>query len=334
MKDRVVLFVSDRGFIVPTLVAARQVLAQASVMQHSDILVALVGFEASEHARLSQAFPTNELRFVPLATEMLAAPPETFQATHVNLTSVARLLTPTLIPPEYEHILYLDGDIQVIGDLTPLVAYDVPQGRLLAANDRLSFSRFKFGELGSFWRDTRQYMRDLGIQDEHEYFNSGVLAARRDTWAELCDKAVTFFEANPALCRFHDQSALNAVCQGRREIMSPRYNFASGMAELVSYKEAKPSIVHFTGAKKPWLFNDASPWGGDFSHAYHDLLAALPFLEEYTRDWPRLRAQRVIQPHRQAATAKAILADVWYRVQNRALLKKNFTRAVQLSNKV
>ena len=333
MKTRLILFVTDRGFIVPTLVAARQILAQTLVTRIADIMVALVGFTASELAGLEEAFPNSQLHFVPLAIERLppAVAVDPFKTSHVNLTAIARLLTPRLIPPRYQHIVYLDGDVQVVGDLLPLVAYDVPEGRLLAANDRLSFSRFRFGELGLFWRDTQRYMGSLGVEDEMEYFNSGVLAARREAWSELCGKAARFFEENPALCRFHDQSALVAVSRGKREVLSPLYNFATGLAELISFEEVRPSIVHFTGARKPWLFNDAPPWGGNFSQVYEDLLTAFPVLRVYAQDWPRLRAQRARQRHRSAITVKAMIADAAYRRQNRARLRENLARAVPLS---
>ena len=101
--------------------------------------------------------------------------------------------------------------------------------------------------------------RNGGIFDRSQYFNAGVLAFRMDTWRELAPQALRFFEQHSDLCKYHDQSALNATFKDRRELLSPIWNFQTGYAETGA-NVAKARVLHFTGAFKPWRTSN-SVWG-------------------------------------------------------------------------
>ncbi|MBY0407303.1 MAG: hypothetical protein K2Q01_06385, partial [Rickettsiales bacterium] len=200
-----------------------------------------------------------------------------FHANHVPVVSLARLVLNETIPAQYENVIYLDGDLQIVGDVTPFLQYEVPEGKIAAGR-------------GGLWMDddveegrdswNRDYLNGIGGVSPQQYFNAGVLAFRRSTWNEIAPKALAFFFEHSQLCLRHDQSALNAVCKGRVVELAPKYNFHSEYANLYAQCSYKPCIIHFTGANKPWRYSGL-PWGTQFMQSYRDTLDAHPVLKPY-----------------------------------------------------
>ncbi len=277
-KDTAAVFVTDGGFLVPTLLAARQVQAQPAVMAVADIHVFLVGIPPQDVERLQWSFQTDSVRLAPME-ERLFLPPEGthFNQTHISHTTLGRFAIQELLPAQYRHIVYIDGDVQVLGDLAPLVRHRVAPGCIAAAAESLWLCE---GDRGKFWPRHAAYLASLGIADPHEYFNAGVLLFRRDTWADMAPRALAYFREHAERCLYHDQSALNALFRGRREYLSPLYNYSSLYASLGLNDDVHPRIVHFTGAAKPWFYPGA-PWNGRFIPLYEQFVAAHPVLAPY-----------------------------------------------------
>jgi lipopolysaccharide biosynthesis glycosyltransferase len=280
MKDRLIVFTTDRGFVVPTIAAALQISNQNRVSAVADILVYLIGLGAHERSELERCFG-QYFKFEQLDGERFL-PPEgaIFNQTHVPEATLARLALGDLLPEQYEHIIYLDGDIYINGDIYPLIAHTVGEDRILAACDGIWLLD---GESSWRWKDTRTYLDHLGVADPKDYFNAGVLAFRRSSWKKLSKNALEYYLGSSATCRFHDQSALNAVCIGSREILNPSYNFSSLYANLNVADTCDIRIIHFTGAMKPWFY-DGPPWNGRFLNFYREVLERYPVLRDFNRE--------------------------------------------------
>ena len=118
------------------------------------------------------------------------------------MVALARLILDIAIPDHYTNIVYLDGDLQIVGDVRPLVTYRVPDGMIAAGRGSLWLERNNHDV--SNWFDG--YLQGLGGVSSDTYFNSGVLAFRRDTWNEIAPKALQFFFENSQACPRHDQA--------------------------------------------------------------------------------------------------------------------------------
>lgn len=276
MKKTAVIFVTDGGFLVPTLVVCRQLLAQGAAA-HADLIVYLVDVAQDVRDRLAAHFDlSGGIRFEVLASKAFVPGDSVqFYQNHVPVVSLARLILHEHIPEAYEHIVYLDGDLQITGDVTPLLQYAVPEGRIAAARGALWLEA---SSAGSYPEWVARYAQGLGDIDADEYFNAGVMAFRRRTWCEIAPAALKFFFEHSQACIRHDQSALNAVCKGRRIDMAPAYNFHFPYAELYVQQKYAPRIVHFTGPNKPWRY-EGLPWGKRFTQSYDDVLTDHDFLE-------------------------------------------------------
>jgi len=120
-------------------------------------------------------------------------------------------------------------------------------------------------------------MAGLGFSaDEYRnYFNSGILRASRATWREIGLAAWEFLRDNPALCVNHDQSALNAICRGRRLPLSMKWNFPAYYHFYGLEGAVGPRITHFMSRPKPWngVF---PPWGKAQWQPYLDFVSSHP----------------------------------------------------------
>ncbi len=306
-KNRVIIFTTDQGFLLPTISAVLQLCKQADVIRIADIIIYLVDMAEESRIELKKAFAGFPIVFISIPPELTKIPKDViFNKTHVPHSTLVRLSTGSLIPTQYTHVVYLDGDIQILGDLLPMVSYNVPKEKIGAASDS---SWLYSGDIGGHWKFTKNYLNGLGISDPRDYFNAGVLLFRRETWVKYAPAAWDFYIKNSGRCSFHDQSALNAVFLGRREIVSPLYNFVSGYSDLGAHFFYPPKIIHFTGAGKPWC-SYSWPWRGKFISEYEEILCRFPLLEKFYRRKTPEEIEK-IDKHAKAMLRKSLIRTPW-----------------------
>lgn len=275
---RLVFFTTDEGFLLPALNAAVQVSQQNLP---ADIGLFLVGLDSELFNQVEREFSPYGLKFFRLGkNDLELADYSTIKPTHLGPSALARLVAAKLIPSKYEHLTYLDGDIQVVGDIRPLVMHDVAPGKILAAAEPMFVCSSPLGRTGKTFRS---YAKALGIENPNDYFNSGAMAFRRDTWVEIAEEALTYLCENTARCWHYDQSALNAVLNGRRELLHPSFNYQPLFAKLNTGIE--PRIIHFVGPMKPW-HRTYNRLPGEWYGSYGVLVARHPFLADYWNKGP------------------------------------------------
>lgn len=273
--DTLIVFVTDGGFLVPSLVAASQLVNQR-IHEIADITIYTVDVDADILSKLRAGNP--HIQFEDLPSHLFALPNHvTFFENHVPVTSLARLSLQEVMSPAYRNIVYVDGDVQIVGDVRALIRCIVPEGKIMAGR-------------GSAWLDDgkdenatpRGYLESLGDVSTADYFNAGILAFSAETWKDKAPRALNFFFENSAACIRHDQSALNAVFKGNVVHFPPKYNFHSKYTELGVQRKYQPAIIHFTGPNKPWG-RPALPWWGQFRKSYRDMIRQQPYLSGFLK---------------------------------------------------
>lgn len=158
---------------------------------------------------------------------------------HLTRSTYLRLLIPSLMPDE-DRVLYMDCDMVVTDDLSPLAA--MPLGDAVVA--AVPCPSPDAAELG-----------DLGMA-RGDYVNAGLLVMNLPVWrAEgLADRCLALLSDPARPLRSEDQSALNLAARGRVLPLPARFNVYAdpaaygGPADLPS----DPAVIHYVVGMKPW----------------------------------------------------------------------------------
>ena len=187
--------------------------------------------------------------------------------------ALLRLMLPELLP-EFERVLYIDGDVLVRDDISLLFDMDIGDSLVAMARDLpvLLMKHWGVFEAGRFRGTMQDYFSDILGLDPSEgpqaYANSGVILMKLDGLRGfgLVQKAEDMLERLRTELIYGDQCVINAILAGRICMLDMRWNL---MAACFSYAYARradaasrtrcaqaartPGIIHFTGSRKPWL---------------------------------------------------------------------------------
>lgn len=195
-------------------------------------------------------------------------------------TTLARLLMGSILPETVTKALYLDADTVILQSIHDL--YRTRLGQKAAA----------MAPEPSIYPAHRDF---LGLSPEEPYCNAGVLLLNLALWREEgCEEqCFSYYRSMQGRLPFNDQDILNVVLRGRLKLLPQRYNFFSNYYYFrfrsflsrspwyrsceseESFWEAKhhPTIVHFAGDERPWLFGNRS----HYRRAYDYFLSRTPF---------------------------------------------------------
>jgi lipopolysaccharide biosynthesis glycosyltransferase len=166
--------------------------------------------------------------------------------------------------PNLSKLLYLDGDICVVGDLAPIWYTDISK-HFLAATENPFFMRHE----------------EIGINQESLYFNSGVMLLNLDKMRQknFYDEAHRIIETQPHKLMFHDQDTFNMVVNGNFINLPNIYNFQTFLIRKIHrydktkrkeiYQQFKSAvIIHYSSGIKPWRKYDPHPLSFKFKQFY------------------------------------------------------------------
>jgi lipopolysaccharide biosynthesis glycosyltransferase len=262
-RDSIVLVSgTNEQYAMPLAVTLSSLLGNLKSGLPVRIFILNTNLSADAKHRLTRAIMLKrqkiELIFVSVNPDRLSA---YSSSRHLTVESVLRLLVPELLPPDIERALYLDCDLCVLKDITPLWQLDETQFAACASIDPVVRVVSNESGLGNY--------RELGIPGDSPYFNAGILLMNLRTWREEQIGRATLEYLNLHECLFLDQDAINAVLAGRIGVLPMTWNanvshlkyfskwpeddFKRAIAPEVRSLQRSPAICHFAGGFKPWL---------------------------------------------------------------------------------
>jgi lipopolysaccharide biosynthesis glycosyltransferase len=161
----------------------------------------------------------------------------------------ARLLLPAICPPG--RLLYLDADLLVLKNPAPLCERESGPAGLSAAVET---------GIRTISGDPPRGDPGFPVDPRAPYFNAGVLALDLEAIRAngLFRRASDLLATRGAICKLHDQSALNFAANGGFDRLEPDWNRQTHR-EGFDPVEAIPTLrrrgmnVHFVTRAKPWL---------------------------------------------------------------------------------
>lgn len=169
----------------------------------------------------------------------------------LNDTSYARLLLPELLP-EWERIVYLDSDMLVDADLTPLMTRElggapwgaVAEQHISTLGQNVEVERLSAEEAGLRAFNTGLLVLDLGAMRREGFLEQVLKLGEMGRWA------------------YQDQALLNYIARGRWHALPARWNRQLFVTENFSiYRDRPGSVWHFIGKMKPWHFEAGAARG-------------------------------------------------------------------------
>jgi lipopolysaccharide biosynthesis glycosyltransferase len=250
MSDCAICYVTDRNFLLPSLLSALEVRKYLAV-NAAEIFIFTIQTEGDLCYALSKKYRNRNLNVIPLdERELSEINTQRLQESYTPLGTFGRFLIDQFLPDRIKYIVYLDGDAWPANDLRGLIENRVPEGFIAAVDDTIAF-RSRLG-IGSAAIDAKAYFRSLGLSERDGYFNAGVFAGSRRAIRDINADAFRFFLNNVSKCVNFDQSAMNAASIGRRHRLSIAWNFQARFNVWGLRRRVVPTITHFNGRPKPW----------------------------------------------------------------------------------
>jgi len=206
---------------------------------------------------------------------------------HLTTPAYYRLSVASLLP-QYDKVLYIDGDTIVRCDLWDLYSTNINGYYVAGAKDQMF----------SFINNKTEYAKKLGIGSMEQYINSGVLLIntkeiRKNGIEKKFNEYIPTLKWRNLIC--HDQEVVNAVCYNKIKFINPLYNALQTCKDLhkrplpksflvccnkEDWKdmEKNPRIIHYNGPDKPWKTSNV-PLFSEFD-VYKKITAEKVFFEK------------------------------------------------------
>jgi lipopolysaccharide biosynthesis glycosyltransferase len=259
MPECCVAYTTDSTYLFPTLVSAMQARRNSS-REAADVIIFCVQLDGETERIFAPICAQENIGLISISSEMVEG----------QTAMLARLFLNRFVPPQYSQYLYLDGDVQILDSLDPLIYANVLEGHFLAANDPMTF---QLADSSPQSLALYRHLELLGLSLEQalRYFNSGVLRIDRRGWDKIGMAAWQYHQRNSGLLRFQDQDALNIVAVDKHMPMSLAWNFPVFLRNSRVEFKINPRIMHFMSSPKPW-HGSFPPWTRTSCRPYTDAI--------------------------------------------------------------
>jgi lipopolysaccharide biosynthesis glycosyltransferase len=269
--------VCDQRFVAPTMATMLSVIAQIGDRGSIRFVILGDGLTPAHAARFREVELTPydvEVRVHDVTSDL----DRDVGTEDAKRATFGRIYLIDHLPPQ--RTIYLDGDILATRDFTELFHLDL-QGACLAGVTDSAALRLEANPAGV---PIEQRMRLVGIThgDPSDYLNGGVLIFDLDNpdFQRLALEARSLVVTRGRSLKQRDQDAMNLAFAGRKHRLPNTYNYMTqfyvsdrcvdGDLPAVKYGHADASLIHFSGAVKPWENAEAEFYNGLYRRLVHE----------------------------------------------------------------
>lgn len=258
MNKLPVVFLTDDNYVIPTSVAIQSMLDNSVTTKAFDIYIIAKDVSEKNKANLL-AFASENVEVSIIDVEDISLKKYDEAGYYVSSTALLKFDIADLLP-QYDKVLYIDGDVLVLKDVGEMYQIDVEGYCVAAIPDMAAIDACHFDE-------------HLDIRN---YFNSGVMLLNTKLIREegLAAKLYDIKKKHPEY-QCMDQDVFNDGFSRRVLFLPPKYNlmfynfiianfsldrvneFYNTRYESFEKMEKDAVIIHLTNEKKPWKYKDA-----------------------------------------------------------------------------
>jgi lipopolysaccharide biosynthesis glycosyltransferase len=255
---------------------------------HKDISDEFVRLLREQLSRFSNCF----IEFIDVSSYISKY--DFFVSRHITIETYFRLLIPYIFI-NYDKVIYLDGDILCLIDISELYAIELNDNLLSAARD-VGVSWYYSPKHSEY--NSKIYQVLLHLKKPEDYFNGGMQVLNIDLFRKTYTLNYLLEFVASHEFQVHDQDVLNTLCEGRVYLLPFLWNFmrtnnAIYLPEHLKkqYIEAEnnPKIIHF----KPWTYGNYTAYL-PFSECFWKYATKTPF---YDLIVSRMKEKKIIASH-------------------------------------
>lgn len=248
-----IVLCTDENYVMPTAVLMTSIgLTNPNLNIHYNIVYTKLGQKFKDQLSRHLGNTNSSISFYSLDESCLKDCPIR-PGEHVSLATYIRLFLPSILPQDIDKILYIDGDVICTDSIQDLWETSLENYAAAAVPDMRS-------------NDIRILNR-LSLPKDSDYFNAGIMLINLKWWREndIQNKTLHYIANNKDICQYHDQDALNVLLHGQIAELPIRYNLQEHFFEPLEnqfisrshFEELQtalfnPSLIHYTGFRKPW----------------------------------------------------------------------------------
>lgn len=253
-----VVFITDNNYAIPTSVALQSMIDNANPCYNYDVYVLSKSVSITNINYFKQMAQKNvRVNIINIENNTLQKFDE--EGYYVSSTALLKFDIANFLP-QYDKVLYLDGDVLILRDISELFKINIEGYYVAAVPDMAAIDACHFEE-------------HLDIRN---YFNSGVmlLNTKLIREEELTEKLYEVKKMHPEY-QCMDQDVFNDVFSKHILFLPPKfnlmfYNFLIANFSLTRVNEFYNTcystfgdmekdavVIHLTNEKKPWKYRDA-----------------------------------------------------------------------------
>jgi lipopolysaccharide biosynthesis glycosyltransferase len=290
-----IVFSADNNYIPYTAVAIQSIMENANkendyrfYILHKDVSAQFVHLLSEQ---LSQ-FSNCSIEFIDVSDYI--SNHNFFVSRHISVEAYFRLLIPYILP-NYDKVIYLDGDIFCRVDISELYDLELNDNLLSAVRD-IGVSWYYAPQHSEYYSKIYHVLTHLRAPES--YFNSGMLIINASLFRRTFTLEYLFNFSASHDFQAHDQDILNTLCEGKVYLLPFTWNFMrtsdfiylpENLKEQYIEAESNPKMIHF----KPWIYGTYSPYL-PFSECFWKCAAPTPFYDLIIR---RMKEKKILASH-------------------------------------
>jgi lipopolysaccharide biosynthesis glycosyltransferase len=253
----VIVCAADNNYAMPLAVTVRSALANLKSDRKVVLFILDGGISSANREKIIRSLNSDQINI-----HWVKQDDSLFEnlvvTRHLTVACYYRLLIADFLPQELEKAIYLDTDMVVTGDLEELWNIDIGNNYILAVQDDFQLNIGRSQGLQNY--------KEIGINPDNKYFNSGLLVINLQKWRSenIGQKVIEYVEKNREYVRCEDQDGLNAILAGKWGELHPKWNQMPKIYKFPLegnnpfpedvYNELlnHPCVIHYTNSPKPW----------------------------------------------------------------------------------
>lgn len=290
-----IAFVTDRGYLRPTLVAMWSLLERLS--RPGEVHFWGEGLSETEWEAVARVCAIRpDCRLVTRSLDAAELGNFHWESTYITAATMGRLFLPRHVAGR---ILYLDGDTIIRGDVAPLFDLDLSDALIGAVRDEPTAKQMVKRKRGRKLRPAAAERIEAiaALTDPACYFNAGVLLLDSDRIRATPGLLDQLEDVNAASnFTMWDQDHLNVIFANRTHFLNPAWNASWARAgkqrdlsqalgaEADELAPLPDTVIHFHGPSKPWFAPRRDLW----NRAARATLSYRQQLRRFLRAFPDL----------------------------------------------